>query len=724
MFSQKLFAVRSDLIIRPIRQGNQTCWVVKDPVAGKFFYFDEQEYTILSWLDGTSSVQTIVTRFCRRFAPAHLSVKQLSLFLSQLARAELLKGCPSPKRTGHDPTLSFRLARTISNPLAIRLPGINPSWLLNQLMPWCNGMFSPAARLLAALVMLAAFFCAVVQFDDIVSSLPLVQQWGTSQLLLTTAVVLVGSKVLHELAHAVTARRYGVRCESMGILLLIFTPCLYCDVSNAWLLPSRRARIAISMAGIMAELFLASVATLCWSISRDEPTRALLVTVMVVCSVSTLLFNGNPLLKYDGYFILSDLLGMPNLAGEAVTRWNRTLRGWIWGEHPAAVREETMGTQLILWTYGLLSAAFRIVLLSAILFGIFQYLDSHGLGLVGGALAVMIIATLLSKTAVTLLKPPAGFGETGVRERGCPVLAVGIFLLILGSIAFVPIPQRLDVPYRIESRESREVFLPVGGELLWAAAPGDSVHAGDRIAVLRNPLLEMELKKIDLQLSTLQTRLQTLDARRSLLRNVDERPALRESIIGLEQRRDVLLREARQLEILAPRDGIVSLPPAIPAPLSDTRTVQHWSGTPLDPQNRGCLLEQGTHLCTVTDAAESDAVLYVSQRRVQRVRSGQNVRLWVPGTPDGGPSGIVSEISPAPVEEIPKELLAKRVIPIDPASPPGTMLPQEPVYRVVAKIPASQSTLPLRGTGNAAIRVPAVTLLATVREWIVEAFDS
>lgn len=725
MFSQQTFAVRPDLVIRPIRLGSRICWVVKDPIAKKFFYFNEQEHAILSWLDGTASVQTIVTKFCRQFTPIHLSAMQLSGFLAELARAELLQ------KTGRfqsesGPHSSIRKLRDIaSNPLAIRLPGINPTRFLDALSPWSRWMFSTPALILAGLLIFAALICVMVRFEALGTAMMHLQGTETSRLLLTTAVVLIVVKIIHELAHALTARYFNARCESMGVLLLLFTPCLYCDVSDAWLLASRRARIAISAAGILVELVLAALATLLWMTTRDETARTLLLTVMLVCSVNTLLFNGNPLMRYDGYFILSDLLGIPNLAAEANAKIVSRMRQWIWGEIPPYLREEPVRQRVLLWIYGLLSTAYRLVLLVLILSGLYRVLAPAGLGIMVAGLGGLVLSALIFNAAKSIFRAPVGTLLTEPAHLRRPVLAgVALLAAILLLLFALPVPRRVEVPFRIESRAARDIFTPVAGELSWGVLPGQRVQAGERIAELKNPAIELELQKIDLQLASQKSRLKSLEARRGLLDHADERPALMESIAGLEKRRTVLVREQQGLTILSPRDGVVHEPPNVPpAPLEST-SVSYWTGTPLETHNRQCHLPQGTHLCTILKDSEKEAVLYLGQKQVQRIRLGQTVRLWFPGIAAGQLRTHVVEIAPVPIEDIPRELLARNAIALNPAAPSGDRQPQEPVYRVTARFADPSVLLPLRSTGQASIRTASTSLWMLIRQLLRDSFTT
>ena len=127
------------------------------------------------------------------------------------------------------------------------------------------------------------------------------------------ALSVVVAKTLHELGHALACRHFGGECHELGILLLVFLPCLYCNVSDAWMFDSRWRRVAVDVAGMYVELVLAAICTFLWWFSVPGWFNSVCFNLMIVCSLNTLLFNGNPLLRYDGYYLLSDLLEVPNL---------------------------------------------------------------------------------------------------------------------------------------------------------------------------------------------------------------------------------------------------------------------------------------------------------------------------------------------------------------------------------------------------------------------------
>src|SRR5262249_54993159 len=184
----------------------------------------------------------------------------------------------------------------------------------------------------------------------------------------------------HELGHAITCKRFGGECNRMGIMLLVFTPALCCDVSDAWTFRERWKRIAVSAAGVTVELVLAALATLVWSVTQSGWVNALALNVIFVCSVSTLLINGNPLLRYDGYYVLADWLGTPNLQQQASTTLRRGVVWLLTGVRLDQPRFLAEPHPAVLWSYAVLSLVYRVVVLVGIIWFLDRILRPWGLG--------------------------------------------------------------------------------------------------------------------------------------------------------------------------------------------------------------------------------------------------------------------------------------------------------------------------------------------------------
>src|SRR5208337_844269 len=195
-------------------------------------------------------------------------------------------------------------------------------------LPCLSWIFTAWFFTLSIAGMLAAFFFVAIHFETFHAKLPTYHEFFTWQTIGYLWLALGLVKVIHEFGHGLSCRHFGGEVHEMGAMLLCLTPCLYCNVSDAWTLPSKWRRMIIGFAGIYVELVIASLATVVWWNSASQPfLHNLSLGLMVVCSVNTVLFNGNPLLRFDGYYILADWLEIPNLRERA----NRFL-GQITGE--------------------------------------------------------------------------------------------------------------------------------------------------------------------------------------------------------------------------------------------------------------------------------------------------------------------------------------------------------------------------------------------------------
>lgn len=712
MLSRRTFALRRDLVIQPIEAAGDLLWVVLDPMASRYFYFDEQEYAVLQALDGGTSLADIARTLSRRFAPRLVTRAGLTQFLGQLADSGLLHGAAS----GQIDAPPHRTSTGWGQVFALRLPGFHPGTLLEALSPLTFWMFTPAGLCAWSGLVLLALLTLLGRFEDFVNGLPALRDWGTPDVAWSVVLALACTKVAHELGHALAAQKLGAQCESMGVLLLFGVPCMYCDVSRAWLLPRPRDRMLVSSAGILAEVGLAAAALLLWSASTSGPWRLVLATIVIAASVSTLLVNGNPLLRYDGYYILSDWLGIPNLAAESRLAWWELAFGAPPGR-PASLQKSTRRTALLL-AYGLAASVWRSLFILLTAYGFFLYFQTRDLRSVGSAVAVLILLLSLGVPAVRLAQSVRQ--EREANWTGRLALPAAALLVICGL--WIPLPLRVDAPFRIELVASQQVYVTVPGELLWAAPPGQTIAAGEALAELRSPETERELARTEARLQTLETRRDGLEARRSLLPSVDELPPLLDEIAATHDRLTVLRLRAAELRMTAPVSGVWYSPPDIAPQPDDEHQIRIWSGTPLEEGVRGAPLERGVLLGEIGDPAGLRAVLYVSQRRVRLLRPGQSAQLWLGGAGEYGIPVEIDEISPAPVEAAPRELAARRLLAIDVRTNPP--VPREPVYRVTARFRDQDTPAwPLRSTGRASVRVAWTTFWDQLSAFVFDKLD-
>lgn len=624
---------REDLQFRRLTFGGEPAWGVKDPVALRYFQLHDEEYALLQLLDGSRTLVEVRDKFERLHPGRRMSLAELHAVVRVLHQEGLLLATtPEEGVRQWDRCLAARRRNRWGqwgNLLAIRFRGINPAALLNWLLPRLGWVYSPLALLLGACLILSALLLIIVKFPEVSARLP-----GWQDVLRAENLAwLVGSlsvvKVLHELGHALTCRYFGQECHEFGVLLFLGMPTLYCNVSDAWMLPSKRARLAITAAGVLVELVIAALCTWLWWFSVPSLFHALCFNLMLVCSVQTLLFNGNPLLRYDGYFFLSDLLEIPNLADRGMAAVRRGMLWWFCG---ISSRDEPRRTESRwLAAYSSAAAAYRLILSVSLVWLAYRVLEPYRLEMLavalggtvcGGWLWAVFASTrgLIREAA----RNPEEFspGRTA-RRIGATLLAVGVFVVI-------PLPRRVTAPLVLEPAAAERVFVTVAGRLVSSVREGSQVQAGEVIAELSQWEMQQELLQLRGERDRQQLHVQNLRHGRSNDPRAETQMATARAVLtDLNSRLARRTAEFDELKLRAPRSGRVFAPPRVNSRRAESG-IPTWQGTPLDEANRGSALETGTLVALIGDPDRLEAILLVSQDDVSAVQPGQAVWMWLP----------------------------------------------------------------------------------------------
>ena len=384
--------MRPDLSARRQRYHGRSYWVVKEPVGLNYFRFHEEEFAILGMLDGQSSLEDIKERFEDEFTPQKITYQDLQQFIGMLHRSGLVisdaPGQGQQLRKRRDEKKRREMLGKLSNVFALRFRGVDPERFFDWIHPFVGWMFSPAAMLLTVLLAVCAGSLVLVEFDYFRSRLPTFHQFFGPHNWIWLAITMGVVKVLHEFGHGLSCKHYGGECHEIGFMFLVFTPCLYCNVSDSWMLPNKWQRAFIGAAGMYVEVFLASVATFLWWFSQPGLLNQISLSVMFICSVSTILFNGNPLLRFDGYYILMDLTEIPNLRQKSTEVLKRFMVQYCLGiEQP----ENPFLPQQHRFFFGLFTIAaslYRWVVVFGIVFFLNRVLEPYGLKILGQLVAV------------------------------------------------------------------------------------------------------------------------------------------------------------------------------------------------------------------------------------------------------------------------------------------------------------------------------------------------
>ena len=713
---------RSDLEFFPQRLGDRHYWVVKDPVTLRYFQLRDEEHAILRSLDGRSSLEDIVGQFQKRFAPRRLTGERLSHFLGNLhASGLILSDHPGQAETllERRDEQRRRLTRAAaSNVLAIRLPGVDPESFLRRVYPSVAWLFRPECVVGCVVLMLLALSTVLLNTNELTARLPEMRAFFGPANLVWLLVCLAAVKVLHELGHAMACRHFGCECHEIGLLFLVFTPCLYCDITDSWTLSDKRRRMTITGAGIYVELVLASIATLLWWATTDGLFNALCLNVMFLCSANTVFLNGNPLLRYDGYYLLSDWLEVPNLwqRSRAVLS-NLVGRLMLGTPREAALPEER---PFLLACYGVLSVVYRLFVVVVILTFLYRVLRPLELELFAHAVAAMTVVSVVVVPVVSLVRTSLRPHERDA-ERGRRRLVFLIVAALAVAVCFVPLPCRVLAPALIEAEQAERVYVTVAGRVLSTCRPGEPVTAGDTLAVLASDEVAFEIEKLAAEAEGQEVYVAALEARRgSDPAAAAELPTARESLEAIRSRLSVRRNEAERLVLKAPRGGVVLPAPARSSTRSEKDELIPWHGLPTDAQNVGSLLDTGTLLCSIGDEKCMRAVVYLGEKDVQLVRRGDHVQVLLEQSRHTILEGSVQAIDATKVEIVPPQLAVQGTIPS--VEKDEAARPIETHYRVEVNLDASEIPLTIGMRGRAKISVAPRSIVQRVYRFLGRTF--
>ena len=656
---------RPDLTARRHRYQGRSYWVVKEPVGLNYFRFQDEEFAILQMIDGHTSLDEIKERFEAEFPPQKITVEELQQFVGTLHRSGLIvadvPGQGHQLRKRRDERRSRELRSTLSNVLAIRFKGIDPERLLNWLEPRFGWVFSLPAFLCVMALALAALTLVTVEFDVFQSKLPAFHQFFTVKNAIWLGVAMAVSKVLHEFGHGLSCKHFGGECHEMGVMILVLTPCLYCNVSDSWMLPNKWHRAAIGAAGMYVEVFLASVATFVWWFSEPGMLNHLALSTMFVCSVSTIVFNGNPLLRYDGYYILSDITEIPNLRQKATDILNRKMGHWCLGLEPPEDPFLPQRNQWFFALYSVAAAAYRWLVVLGIMWFLYKVWEPYHLEIIGQVIALAAVWGLAIQPLWRLGKFFWVPGRLYQVKRARFYTTLALAIAALAAVVLVPLPYRIYCPLEVEPRDPELVYVRVPGKLEAAhVKPGEHVQPGQTLAELSNYDIDLSIAQLVGERNEYAAQLDTL--RRASYKDLAAQhqiPAIEEKLqVATEQlaRRE---EDRRRLTLTAAGSGTVLPPPDKPLPPDARERLAGWSGHPMSEKNLGCWLQAGELFCQIGDPRQLEAHIVVDQADIDFVTAGQRVQICLDAHPGRIFEGTISDIADSELKTGPRRLTNK-----------------------------------------------------------------
>lgn len=648
-------------------------YVVQDPFTNSFYRIRPGARRFLLHLTGRTTVEEAWKRCLhedRESAPGQSEVIQL---LGQLHQASLLQSDLAPdSRQLFERLRRHQQAKVrshLSSVLFLRIPLWDPDRFLQRLLPLARPVFSWAGLAVWLIVLILAGKTAIDHRD-------LLFDRGQDVLAPGNLVLLFGAyfvtKLLHEFGHAFACRVFGGEVHQMGIMLLVFSPVPYVDATAAWAFRERWRRIWVGTAGMYVELFIASLAMFVWANTGAGLTNSLAYNIVFVASVSTLLFNLNPLLRFDGYYILSDLADTPNLHQRSRTQmfsWaEKSLFGLPNPPQPASTRREAG----FLGLFGIASGIYRIFVFTVII--LFVADKFFGLGLVAAIMGGFALLILPVYRFIRYLITEPRLERHRPRAIGVTAALAGV---VLAFLAFYPWPHHTYAPGVLQTREQARVYTATDGYLTeFVATSGSNVKAGDLLARMTSPELELSLTAAEARLRQIQ-----LQENVALEQGGVNLRVLQRQREAAESELAELRRRQRDLNIRAPVDGI-------------------WVSARLGDY-LGELTARGRQLGIIIHPPDYEFIAVVSQDDSARLFAHANTTAEIRLPGQAGLPIAVNRLQLVPGRQnlLPSAALgwtAGGPVKVQPEDPDG-LLTAEPYFKAIARIGAHGGAALLHG---------------------------
>ena len=662
---ERLPPLREELQLHPgaPHADGSPSWVIQDPVSNAFYRIGWLEFELLSrWALASPAEILAATTRDTLLRP---TAEELAALYAFLLQCQLL--------TIHDPRYqhelvtrlrngrSQRLRRLLHHYLFFRVPLLNPDRALQAALPWLDWLFARSTALLVGGLSLLGLILTARQSDVFVASfLDTLSPGGLAAYLVALAV----TKSLHELGHALTATRYGLRVAHMGVAFVVLWPMLYTDTGESWRLSDNRQRLRIAAAGIATEMAIAGLATLAWHLTADGDLKQAFFFLATTAWVLTLALNISPFMRFDGYFILSDALDMPNLHERsfAVARaaLRNTLLGW---QEPDP---EPLGQRQRQWmiAFAIATWIYRLSLFIGIAIAVYLLFFK----LLGILLFVVEIAWFIVLPVWRELRVWHERRAEIAAYRRRRALAAGVVLLL---VAALPWGYQVKGSGFVHPERSHTFYSPLPARLLERPPAGGPVTAGQSLFTLEQPELAYRRQVAEASAAAMDSQLRGLAA----LPDGEERRQAMDSRWRMHAAEALAQSaEAERLVLSAPFAGILTDVEAEAAPGT-------WIGT-------------RQPLATLVDPQRWQAELLVRQEDVQRIERDARVLFYPNGQRLAPLAGRVVDIERTRTTALPSFLLSSQYGGSIAVLPDGRGLtPRDTLYRVRVALTEAPSEL-------------------------------
>ncbi len=617
--SQVRLTLRKDLIFYRRRLGRRDCYIIEDPATGGFHQIGLEEYTLISVLDGTRTLADAVrltTVALGNQALGESEVAALGHWLIESDLAFTQQAISAGRIQKKHERRSLIETSQWLNPIMFRFRLGRPDGSVAWLSRWLSWIWSWPLACVWVVVVLAALLGVFDQWDRLTVGIPQIAYPSQWIYLLASWLVL---KSFHELGHALVCKKFGGEVREWGVMWMLFVPLPYVDVTSSWRFESKWERVLTSLAGMAVELFLAAIAAFVWLRTDSGPLNQLAYHAILTAGFATLLFNANPLMRFDGYYVLSDGLDLPNLAQNGQQFVRQVARRIFLGDKRENVRR-SMDRVGLVRAYGIAALLWRIVVTLGLVFAAASLLPGFGL-----VLAIFAVGAWYGIPVVKLWRYlyQENLARRLERRRFWQTTAIIAAAAVVAAM-LIPGPNTATAPAIIEFDPLQVVRAKTDGfvrEL--AVCEGDAITRGQLLARLENEELLTIIAELRFRIAELRIKGQKflLDENLSAYQTtVKDREAQ-------QTRLEQLQREATSLEIRAEADGVV------------------LTGDLLSMQ--GSFAKRGQALFTIGDPQQKKAIALIRPEDSAAARSAeeQSVGLRLYGQWGTAITGTVARVS-------------------------------------------------------------------------------
>lgn len=605
-------------------------YIYRDETSGRTHRFSRLTHNVINLMNGRHSTTQIWQKLNEHLGDNAPSQANLTQLLSYLHTSDLLAtdvaGDASELASRSREQSKNELKKRFSNPLALRIKIFNPDAFLERTLGYVQWAFNPWCGFALFIIISLALIFASINWQALVADASRVG--FSKENLILLALVYPFVKLLHELGHAYAVKKWHGEVNEIGILFLVLMPVPYVDASASATFPQKSRRIVVSAAGIIVEMLLASLALFLWLASEDGLVKQLALNVILIGGLSTLLFNGNPLLRYDGYYVLADGLGIPNLAARSNKYIGYLIHRFGFGMKTAVSPAHDGVEKYWLFTYSIVSFFYRMFILVYIVLFL-----ADTFFILGAALACWAVISQLVLPMARTISRTAQSPSVKTHRRRAILASSCIGVLVYGLVFTLPLPHATVVEGVIVPSENAQVRISSDGEIDQLLAQSNSeVNAGDPIITLTNLAATAQVDTLKAELAG---RIIEYAAQWATDPSIAEQT--HERVLALEAK---LAHATEKVDRLTVRSG------------TSGRLV-----LPDENDLKGRYVTQGTTVGYVTNDIGPSVKALVSLERVPFLRNVDDVKIRVPSSARPVVEGKLVRIAPSATNQLPSPVL-------------------------------------------------------------------